>query len=94
MPTLHIEHAIHDFELWKTTFARVSDVRQRAGVREHRVWRRVDDPHFVVIDLDFDTVPEATRFLGFLQSEIWSSAEKSPALGGAVQTSILEIADV
>jgi hypothetical protein len=94
MPTLHIEHAIHDFDLWRTAFARVADTRQRAGVRAHRVSRPFDDPHFVVIDLDFDTVPEATRFLGFLQSEIWSSAEKSPALAGSVQTSILEIADV
>lgn len=52
--------------------------------------RPVGDPHYVVIDLDFDTVPEAEGFLRFLQTEVWGNPENSPALAGTPQTRILE----
>jgi hypothetical protein len=43
----------------------------------------------VVIDLDFDTVSAAEKFLGFLQANVWSSSDSAPALAGAPQTRIL-----
>ena len=90
MTTLHIEHAISDFDRWLTAFQRFADARIQAGVRAHRVQRPVDDPNYVVIDLDFDTVDDAQRFLGFLQTKVWSSAQNAPALVGAPQTRILQ----
>jgi hypothetical protein len=93
MPTLHIEHSIVDFDLWQAAFRRFAEIRERSGVRGHRVLRPVDDPGYVVIDLDFDTVAEATRFLGFLREQVWSSPQNAPALVGAVHTKILEPAD-
>lgn len=68
MPTLHIEHAIVDFALWRTAFERFAGFRTQAGVRSHRLQRPVGDPHYIVIDLDFDTIPEAERFLEFLHT--------------------------
>jgi hypothetical protein len=92
MPTLHIEHAITDFGTWNAAFDRLAEVRQHSGVRQQRVQQPVDDPRYVVIDLDFDTVSEAERFLGFLRANIWSSSGNAPALSGAPQAKILEIA--
>ena len=92
MPTLHIEHAISDFEVWQQAFNRFDSARQRAGVRSHRVRRPVDDEHYVVIDLDFTTVQEAERFRDFLQKKVWFSATDSPALVGLPETQILQLA--
>jgi PhoPQ-activated pathogenicity-related protein len=92
MATLHIEHSIVDFALWTAAFDRFADARARAGVRRHRVQRPVDDPRYVVIDLDFDTAGEAATFLAFLQKTVWSASENSPALVGTPQTRILESA--
>ena len=90
MPTLHIEHPISDYATWRQAFDRLAERRQLAGVLAHRVHQPVDDPHFVVIDLDFATLPAAQGFLEFLQTQVWSSRESSPALQGAPQTRILE----
>lgn len=93
MPTLHIEHAIADFAQWNAAFDRFAEFRQRAGVRAQRVQRPVDDPAYVVIDLDFDTTGEAQKFLQFLQQQVWPSRENAPALIGTPHTKILESAD-
>ncbi|MER5295277.1 hypothetical protein ABT382_24890 [Streptomyces pharetrae] len=90
MPTLHIEHPITDFDTWKSAFDRFAPARESAGVRHHRVQRPVDDPAYIVVDLDFDEVADAERFLGFLQTKVWSSSETAPALAGAPRTRILK----
>lgn len=90
MTTLHIEHAISDFDAWSAAFARFADVRTKFGVRAQRVQHQVDDPNYIVIDLDFDTPGDASRFLGFLQTKVWASAENAPALVGAPHTKILQ----
>lgn len=93
MATLHIEHPITDFATWKTAFDHFASARKSAGVRRHRVQRPVDDPGYVVIDLDFDDVADAERFLGFLRTTVWSSPGNAPALSGAPRTRILETAE-
>jgi hypothetical protein len=93
MPTLHIEHSIVDFDVWKSAFERLAEFREQSGVRRQRVQRPVDDPRYVVIDLDFGTTDEAERFLDFLQTKVWSSRENAPALIGTPQTKILEAAE-
>ncbi|MFF4255468.1 hypothetical protein ACFY1L_30095 [Streptomyces sp. NPDC001663] len=93
MPTLHIEHPITDFAAWKAAFDRFAEARAGAGVRRHRVQRPVDDAAYVVVDLDFDDVAGAERFLGFLRARVWSSAENAPALAGTPRTRILETAE-
>jgi hypothetical protein len=90
MPTLHIEHSIVDIDLWKAAFERFAEFREQSGVRGHRIQRPVDDPKYVVIDLDFATTGEAERFLEFLQTRVWPSRENAPALVGAPHTKILE----
>ena len=94
MATLHIEHPISDFDTWNTAFARFASARRQAGVRDRRIQRPVGDPAYVVVDLDFDTVGEAERFLGFLRANVWAVTDNSPALAGEPQTRILEAAPV
>ena len=90
MATLHIEHAITDFGTWTRAFNGFADARSNAGVREQRVQRPVDDPRFVVIDLDFDSTEDANAFLNFLKVRVWANPESSPALAGPPATMILE----
>ena len=90
MPTLHIEHAVNDFDVWSAAFGRFADVRVRSGVLAHRVHRPVDDPCFVVVDLDFGTTAEAQRFLTFLREQVWVSTANAPALVGSPITRVLE----
>ena len=90
MATLHIEHPITDFGIWKAAFDRFAEARQNSGVCGHRVLRPVDDAHYVVIELDFPTAAQAESFLGFLRTRVWASPDNSPALAGTPQTRILE----
>ena len=90
MNTLHIEHAIADFDQWHAAFERFGELRRQSGVRGQRVQQPVGDPHYVVIDLDFDSADEAQRFLSFLESTVWTSRENAPALVGTPQAKILQ----
>ena len=79
MFTVKIEHAIRDFETWKAAFDRDPAGRKQSGVRRYRVFRPMDDPGYVIIDLDFDGALEARAFLETMR-KVWSRAELSPAL--------------
>jgi hypothetical protein len=90
LTTLHIEHPITDYDQWSSAFDGFAEARRHAGVRGHRVQQPVDDPKYIVIDLDFETIDQATAFLDFLTTQVWSSPERSPGLGGTPRTMILE----
>lgn len=92
MPTLHIEHAISDYRTWRAAFDRMASARETAGVRRHSVQQPIDDPSYIVVDLDFDTAAEAAAFLTFLKTTVWVSREDAPALVGAPRTRILQLA--
>ena len=90
MPTLHIEHAITDLETWRSAFEGFADARRQAGVRGERLQQPVDDPRYIVVDLEFGTVDEASAFLNFLKDRVWAIPDNAPALAGAPKTMILE----
>ena len=94
MPTLHIQHSITDFDVWTAAFGRFAQVRHDAGVRAHRVRRPIDDDHYVVVDLEFDTAEEAAAILEFLRTKVWSSPAHSPALVGNANARVLETVEV
>ncbi len=94
MYTLHIEHSVTAFDAWKTAFDRFAPMRLEAGVRRHHVRRPVDDAHYVLIDLDFDTAHAAEKFLTFLRTEVWASPQNAPALVGTPHAKILEPVDL
>ena len=74
MPTVQIEHPIRDFDGWRAAFDRDPARRETSGVRRYRVFRPVDDPQFVIIDLDVDTNDAAQTFVTTMRS-IWQKVE-------------------
>jgi hypothetical protein len=92
MATLHIQHPVTDFDTWTSAFNRFTGARRNAGVRAERIQRPVDNPKYVVIDLDFDSAAEAIQFRGFLTAQVWSNPTNSPGLAGTPETMILEAA--
>jgi hypothetical protein len=94
MPTLLIEHAIDDFETWRTAFGRFADRRRAGGVLRERIVQPVDDPRYVIVDLEFATLDEAQGFQRFLETQVWSNPASSPALVGTPRARVVDTAPV
>src|SRR5688572_21633303 len=90
MATLRIEHAITDYATWKGAFDRAAPFRAQAGVRGYRIQRPVDEPNYLLIDLEFDDAASADSFRTFLRENIWTSPEASPALDGLPQARVVD----
>jgi hypothetical protein len=86
---LQIEHPVRDFETWKAAFDRDPAGRQAGGVRRYEIYRPVDDPKYIVVDLAFDTRAEAEAFKVGLEA-LWRSPEAGPALGGTPKARIVD----
>ena len=94
MTTLLIEHSISDFTTWYDAFARFAARRREGGVVREQIMQPVDDPNYVVVELEFTTLDQAQRFQRFLETQVWSTAANSPALVGSPQARILDAAPV
>ena len=94
MHHLQIEHPVSDFDTWKGAFDSFADFRQQSGVRRYRVLHSIDDPNYVIIELEFDSSGEAESFLAVLRRNVRSSREAAPALRGEPQTRIVEVVEV
>jgi len=70
MTILRIEHPVSDFERWKQAFESDPVDRAQSGVRRYRILRSADDPHYVMIDLEFDDPDKASALLVRLR-ELW-----------------------
>lgn len=70
MSILRIEHPVLDYDAWKQAFDGDPVGREQAGVRRYQVFRGVDDPGFVMIDLEFDTSTEAEALLASMR-RVW-----------------------
>ncbi len=91
MPTLLIEHSISDLGLWQDAFARFAARRREGGVLHERVMQPVDDPHYVLVQLEFATLDAARSFQHFLETHVWSTPASSPALVGSPRARIAEV---
>ncbi len=76
MPILHIEHPVPNFEGWKQAFDSDPAGRERSGVRRYQISRSMDDPNYVMIDLEFDTKAEAEALLAAMRA-VWGRVEGS-----------------
>ena len=90
MFTLNIEHSVTDFDTWRVAFARFAEARATGGVMGDRIRHPIDDPHHLIIDLDFETRERAEAFRQFLTDVVWSNPEASPALEGRPTARVLE----
>jgi hypothetical protein len=74
MTTLRIEHPVADYNSWKVAFDNDPVDRKGSGVRRYLVFQPVDDPNYVIIDLELDTAEEAGVLLEKLRN-IWKTVE-------------------
>lgn len=84
MLTVQIEHPIRDYDAWKAAFDRDPARREASGVRGYRVYRPVDDPQYVIIELDFDTRERAEAFVTTMRA-IWPKVEGTLITGPKVR---------
>jgi len=91
MIVLQIEHPVPSFEGWKQAFDSDPVGRQKMGVRRYRVLRPVDNPDYAVIELEFDTVPQAEALLAAMRV-VWRQVQGTVIAGGP-QTRIVEIVE-
>lgn len=74
MVILRIEHPVPDYEGWKKAFDSDPVGRKKSGVRRYRIMRAVDDPKYVMIDLEFDTTKEAEALLAAMRV-VWGRVQ-------------------
>lgn len=74
MYLLRIEHTVPNFGGWKQAFDSDPVGREKMGVRQYQILRAVDEPNYVMIDLEFDTAEQAEALLSAMRS-VWSRVE-------------------
>lgn len=74
MPVLQIEHPVRDFDAWKKAFDSDPVGREEGGVRRYRILRPIDDPKYILVDLEFDSSGEAEAFHAALR-DLWRRVE-------------------
>lgn len=74
MYILRIEHPVSDFDGWKRAFDSDPVGREKSGVRRYQILRPVDDPNYVMIDLEFDTASQAEALLAAMRV-VWGRVE-------------------
>lgn len=79
MITLHVETQVRDYESWKEVFDKFDRFRAEQNVRSYRVARDFEDPNSVTIDMEFDSVEDATAFRGALE-KIWATPQSQEQL--------------
>ena len=89
MTILQFEHPIRDYAMWKAAFDRDPIDRRGLGVRRHRVYRPLDDPNYIVGELEFDTAAQAESCRAALR-ELWSSSDAASALIGTPRVRIVD----
>jgi hypothetical protein len=71
MPLVRIEHSVPDFDRWKKAFDSDPADRKGSGVRRYEIFRSQEDPNFVLIDLELDSLEQCQAFLRTMQ-RIWT----------------------
>ena len=74
MYLLRIEHPVPNYAGWKQAFDSDPVGREKMGVRRYRILRPIDDPNYVMIDLEFDTASQAEALLAAMRV-VWGRVE-------------------
>ena len=88
MYILQIEHKVPNFEGWKKAFEADPINRKKSGVIRYRICRPIDDPNYVIIDLDFERLADAENTLALL-NKLWAIVEGKVVTNP--QTRMLEV---
>jgi hypothetical protein len=73
MPILHIQHQVADFASWKRNAFDADPIgRAKSGVIRHRIAQSASDPNYVLIELEFASMPEAEAMHAALR-KLWQN---------------------
>jgi hypothetical protein len=87
---LQIEHAVPSFEGWRKAFESDPIGRKKSGVLRYRIYRPVDNPNYVIIDLEFENVQQAGDALTALK-KLWGVVEGKVMMNP--QTRMLDVVE-
>jgi len=90
MIVLQIEHPVPDYNNWKKAFDDDPVNRKQSGVKRYKIFRQTDDPNYVIVHLEFDTLDVAKNLLTALQ-QLWKQVEGKVMTGP--KTRIIEIVE-
>lgn len=90
MYMLRIEHPVPNFDGWKKAFDSDPVGREKLGVRRYQIFRAVDDPNYVLIDLEFDTARQAEALLAAMRI-VWGRVEGTIMM--SPQSRIVEVVE-
>jgi hypothetical protein len=76
VPIVRIEHSVPSFEKWKQAFDNDPADRKGSGVRRYQILRLREDPNYVMIDLEFESMNQAETFLATMQ-RLWAGPGKA-----------------
>ena len=88
---LQIEHKVPNYDQWKKAFESDPINRKKHNVRRYKIFRPLDDPYYVIIDLEFDNLKEAEDTLNALRN-LWVSVEGKVMMNP--KTRILALAEM
>jgi hypothetical protein len=74
MFTLQIEHRVYDFDAWKQAFDNNKPFQAEDCIRRYRIFRSLDNPNYVMINLDFERLNEAKTFVEEMP-QLWERVE-------------------
>ena len=94
MLILHIEHKVPSFDGWKKAFESDPVNRKRSGVHRYSILQPIDDPNYVIINLEFESLKEAEDTLAALRI-LWNKVEGEVMINPQVRIlDLIETADV
>ena len=71
MYLLQIEHPVPNYEGWKQAFDADPLDRKGSGVKRYTIYRTIDDPNYVLVELVFEDRNSADEMLAKLQ-KLWN----------------------
>ena len=74
MIVLQIEHRVPNFDGWKKAFESDPINRKKSGVVHYSIFRLLNDPNYIVLDLQFETLQQAEDTLTALRA-LWGKVE-------------------
>jgi hypothetical protein len=79
MNYLVVHHRVRNFEQWKPVYEAHLPVREKAGVKELRLWHSVDDPNDVTLLFEASDLPKAKAFVE--STDLQETMKKSGVIG-------------
>lgn len=79
MTHLHIRHRVRNYEVWKSEFDNLINIRRASGEKSYQIFRSEEEPNNLVLLFEWDSFVNA---MAFLDCEI---LEEAMLLGGVVE---------